>query len=236
MVNKINFVKKELKKYSSKRKAKILSGFFKTGPGQYGEGDVFIGVTLPDIRKVANKHQDLTLEQVQSLLDSKIHEQRLLALLILLKKFESADVKRKSLFFSFYTKNVEFINNWDLVDLTAPKIVGDFLLNKDKKLLYKWANSNDLWKKRIAIVSTYRFIKNKSFEHTLAISQLLLGDKNDLIHKAVGWMLREVGKMSLETEEEFLKKFYKNMPRTMLRYAIEKFPNSKRDKYLNALI
>ena len=235
-------LKKEIKKRANPLKAKLLQRFFKTGKGQYGEGDIFLGLMVPVQREIVKKYQDLSLINIQKLLNSKIHEERLLALLILVLQFKKADKKwfsfakaseDKKRIFNFYLKNTKNINNWDLVDLTAPNIVGQFLLDKDKKILYKLAKSQDLWEKRIAIIATFTFIKNHQFKDTLKIAEILLNDKHDLIHKAVGWMLREVGKRDLVAEEEFLKKHYKKMPRTMLRYAIEKFLENKRRKYLN---
>lgn len=225
-------VEKELEKLKNPKKAEILSRFFKTGKGEYGEGDIFLGVTVPKQRQVAKKYADLNLEELQKLLSSKIHEHRLTALLILVSRYGKADEGLKKTIFNFYLKNAKNINNWDLVDLSAPKIIGDFLLNRDKLILYKLAKSKNLWEKRIAILATYALIKNNQFNDTLKISQILLKDSHDLIHKALGWMLREVGKRNQEIEEQFLKKHYQNMPRTMLRYAIEKFPEGKRKFYL----
>ena len=227
----INF-KKELKKISDPRQAKILQRFFKTGKGEYGEGDIFLGVKVPDQRKIANKFSELSLKDLEKLLSSKIHEYRMSALFILIKQYEKANEQEKKKIFDFYLKNTKNINNWDLVDLSAPKIVGDFLLDKPKDVLYKLAKSNNLWERRIAIVSTVVFIRNNKFKDTLKISKTLLLDKHDLIHKAVGWMLREVGKRNQKVEEKFLKKHYSKMPRVMLRYAIERFEEKKRKFYL----
>lgn len=228
--------RKELNKKANKDHAKILQRFFKTGPGEYGEGDIFIGLKVPVIRSIIKANLDLTFKEIHELIKSPIHEERLSALLILVKKFEKADEKVKEKIFNFYFKNIKFINNWDLVDLSAPNIVGNFLLNRDKKLLYKLAKSENLWEKRIAILSTFSFIKVDNFDDSLKISDILLNDKHDLIHKGVGWMIREIGKRSLTTEEEFLKNRYRNMPRTMLRYSIEKFPENKRQAYLKGKI
>ncbi len=228
--------RKELNSKAKKDHAKILQRFFKTGPGEYGEGDIFIGLKVPVIRSIVKTNLDLTLKEIQELLKSPIHEERLSALLILVKKFEKANETEKEKIFNFYLKNIRFINNWDLVDLSAPNIVGNYLLNRDKKLLYNLAKSEKLWEKRIAILSTFSFIKDNRFDDSLKISDILLNDKHDLIHKGVGWMLREIGKRSLATEEEFLKNRYKNMPRTMLRYSIEKFPEKKRQAYLKGKI
>jgi 3-methyladenine DNA glycosylase AlkD len=225
-------IKRDLSQLSNPEKAKKLSGFFKTGKGQYGEGDIFLGIPVPEQRKVAKRYIDLTLNDLQELLSSKIHEHRLTALLILVSKYEKADNSGKDEIFSFYLKNTEYVNNWDLVDLSAPKIVGDYLFNKDTSILFKLAKSNNLWERRIAVLSTFKFIRNNDFEDALSISELLLDDKHDLIHKAVGWMLREIGKRDQEIEERFLSRYCMQMPRTMLRYAIEKFDENKRKFYL----
>ncbi|MBN1169578.1 DNA alkylation repair protein [Candidatus Micrarchaeota archaeon] len=221
-------IRQELGKLANPEKAKILQGFFKTEKGQYGEGDIFIGVSVPETRAVAKKYRTLKLDEVKKLLDSRIHEERLAALLILVEKYG----KNKKKVYEFYLKNSKKINNWDLVDLSAPKIVGNYLLDKDRKPLYRLAKSKNLWERRIAIVATYAFIKNNQFEDTLRISESLLEDRHDLIHKAAGWMLREIGKRNQEAEEEFLKKHCRHMPRTMLRYAIEKFDGKKKMHYM----
>ena len=231
--NVLNQIKSDLSQLGNPEKAGILSRFFKTGKGQYGEGDIFLGVSVPEQRKVAKRYPDLPLDDLQELLSSEIHEHRLTALLILTSKYAKADNAGKGEIFSFYLKNTENVNNWDLVDLTAPKIVGDYLANRDKSILFKLAKSNDLWERRIAILSTLRFIRNNDFDDALGISELLLHDKHDLIHKAVGWMLREIGKRNQETEEQFLSKYHLQMPRTMLRYAIEKLDENKRKLYLS---
>ena len=209
-----------------------MQWFFKTGKGEYGEGDKFVGIKVPVQRKIAKQFCELSLEDLQTLLNSKIHEERLISLLILVAKYDKANEKVKEKIYRFYKKNSRKVNNWDLVDLSAPKIIGTHLLNSDKKILYKYALSNNLWKKRISIISTYSFIKNHDFKTTLEISDILLNDDHDLIHKAVGWMLREVGKQDINTLERFLKTRYNKMPRTMLRYSIEKFAEKKRKKYL----
>jgi len=225
-------LKKELKSLINPKQIKISQRFFKTGPGEYGEGDIFLGIKVPLQREVANKYIHLSFDNIENLLKSKIHEYRLIGLLILISKYKRAKEKEKKKIFNFYLKNYQGINNWDLVDISAPYIVGDYLLNKNKDILYKLARSKNLWKKRIAILSTFTFIKNNKFNDVLKISKLLLNDNHDLIHKAVGWMLRELGKRNLKIEEEFLKKYIKKMPRTMLRYAIEKFEEKKRKSYL----
>ena len=222
----------ELKKIADSKKAQVLQRFFKTGKGEYGEGDAFLGVTVPETRKIAQRFSDLTLADIAKLIRSGIHEERLLALLILVHKFEEGDDSCRNKIFNFYLKNTKYINNWDLVDLTAPKIVGAYLVNRPRGILYKLAGSKSLWERRIAILATCAFIKVGEFKDALAISRVLLNDPHDLIHKAVGWMLREVGKRSQTAEKQFLKKYYKTMPRTMLRYAIERFPERLRKAYL----
>ncbi|MDO8658403.1 MAG: DNA alkylation repair protein [Candidatus Levybacteria bacterium] len=226
-------IEKDLLTLKNPKKAKILQRFFKTGKGEYGEGDIFLGITVPQQRIIAEKYIDTTLIELQNLLSSKIHEYRLISLLILINKYKKSGETGKKEIFDFYLKNTKYINNWDLVDLSAPNIVGEYLLNKNKSVLYKLAKSKNLWDRRIAIISTYPFIKNNNFDNTLKISEILLDDKHDLIQKAVGWMLREIGKRNQKKEEEFLQKYYKTMPRTMLRYAIERFDENKRKFYLN---
>ncbi|MFH1832848.1 MAG: DNA alkylation repair protein [Candidatus Levyibacteriota bacterium] len=227
-------IQKDLQKLQDPKKAKLLSGFFKTGKGEYGEGDVFLGIPVPLQRKVVKKYIELSLTELQKLLDSKIHEHRLTALLILVDKYKKAEQAEKEKIFNFYLKNAKNINNWDLVDLTAPNIVGDYLLSKgchperSEGSLYKLAKSKNLWEKRISILATFAFIKNNQFKDTLKIAEILLNDTHDLIHKAVGWMLRELGKRNQKVEEKFLRKNYKKMPRTMLRYSIEKFSAEKK--------
>ncbi|MFH1376564.1 MAG: DNA alkylation repair protein [Candidatus Woesearchaeota archaeon] len=229
----LNQIKKDIEDLENPEKAKLLQRFFKTGPGQYGEGDIFLGITVPLQRQIAKKYTNLSLDEIQELLSSKIHEHRLIALLILIDKYKKADQIKKEEILNLYLKNTKYINNWDLVDLSAPNIVGDYFLEKDKSILYKLANSDNLWEKRIAVLATFTFIKNNRFDDSLKISEILLKDKHDLIHKAVGWMLREIGKKDQKTEEDFLKKHYKNMPRTMLRYSIERFSEEKRKFYLS---
>ncbi|MBP9120433.1 MAG: DNA alkylation repair protein [Ignavibacterium sp.] len=229
-------IRKAISKQKNPTQALVLQRFFKTGKGEYGEGDIFYGIKVPEQRTIAKQFKDLTFDDLKELIKSRVHEERLIAAFILVDQYKRGDEKKKKIIFDFYLKNRKGINNWDLVDLSAPKIVGAYLIDKEKELLYKFANSNDLWEKRISIISTQAFIREHFFEDTLNISKILLGDKHDLIHKAVGWMLREIGNRDLETEEEFLKKHYKTMPRTMLRYAIEKFPEQKRIAYLRGKI
>jgi 3-methyladenine DNA glycosylase AlkD len=232
----IQQIKKRLKQLANKEKAEILQRFFKTGPGEYGEGDVFIGVKVPDLRKVAKNFQYIGIKDVIILLESAIHEERLLALLILVSKYVKGNETAKKEIYKLYLKKTTFINNWDLVDVTAQHIVGDYLMDKNKSPLYRLTKSKDLWERRIAVMATFCFIKRERYEDTLKIAKILLNDKEDLIHKAVGWMLREIGKRNMVIEETFLKQHYKEMPRTMLRYAIEKFPEPKRQQYLKGEI
>jgi len=232
----IQQIKKQLTQLAKKEKAEILQRFFKTGPGEYGEGDVFIGVKVPDLRKVAKDFHDIAIKDVIILLESAIHEERLLALLMLVSKYVKGNETAKKEIYKLYLKKTTFINNWDLVDVTAQHIVGDYLMDKNKSPLYRLTKSKDLWERRIAVMATFCFIKRERYEDTLKIAKILLNDKEDLIHKAVGWMLREIGKRNMVIEEAFLKQHYKEMPRTMLRYAIEKFPESKRQQYLKGEI
>ncbi|MEK6848559.1 MAG: DNA alkylation repair protein [Nanoarchaeota archaeon] len=229
-------LKKELINKANPERAKPLQRFFKTGKGEYAEGDIFLGISVPESRKLALKCNNLPFQDIKILLSSKIHEERLIALLILINNYAKADknlnTKTKREIFEFYLKNTKHINNWDLVDLSAHKIVGNYLADKDKSILYNLASSDNLWERRIAILSTFNFIRDKQFNEVLKIAKMLLNDKHDLMHKAVGWMLREVGKRDKEVLDEFLKKHCKKMPRTMLRYSIERFPEEGRKEYL----
>ncbi|MBW1897026.1 MAG: DNA alkylation repair protein [Deltaproteobacteria bacterium] len=229
-------IRKNLRKIGDKERAETSQRFFKTGPGEYAEGDLFLGIRVPELRKLAKVYEHITLTETTELLQSAIHEERLLALFIIIRRYaKGTEVEQKKIY-GFYLKNIRFVNNWDLVDTSAEHIVGAFLKDKPRELLYKLAKSKRLWERRIAIISTFHYIKRDEFSETLKISGMLLADEEDLIHKAVGWMLREVGKRDLETEETFLRKHYRIMPRTMLRYAIEKFPESKRQRYLKGTI
>jgi len=225
-------IKKLLKQKADPKRAIALKRYFKCGVGEYGEGDKFIGITLPDIREVVREYKNLSLKEIAGLIKSKIHEERTMALAILVEQFKKAGEKQRTAIFKLYLKNTSHINNWDLVDISAPKITGPYLEDKPKDILYQLAKSQSLWERRIAIMSTAHFIRQKKYADTLKIAELLLKDKHDLIHKAVGWMLREVGKQDRGVEEQFLKKHCQQMPRTMLRYAIEKFPEPLRKKYL----
>jgi 3-methyladenine DNA glycosylase AlkD len=226
-------VASKLKRLGTPTRAKASAWFFKTAPGQYGHGDIFWGVTVPTQRRVAKSFSDLPLTEISKLLKHKVHECRFTASLILVKQYERADEKEREKLSRFYLKHRALVNNWDLVDLSAPRILGRQLLKvKDRSILYKLADRKNLWERRIAIIATLAFIQQGQYRETLKLAKLLLTDQHDLIHKAVGWALREVGKRSLETEEKFLKQHSAVMPRTMLRYAIEKFPESKRQFYL----
>ena len=206
--------------------------FFKTGPGQYGEGDVFIGVRVPVLRKLAKEFRGLPLPEIDVLLCSAIHEERLLAILILSQSLTRCDDEHRKLVYDFYMSRTEHVNNWDLVDTSAPAIVGGYLADKSHKPLMKLATSKSLWERRIAIVATQHFIRRGQFDDTLSISRVLLSDHEDLIHKAAGWMLREVGERDSSPLVHFLDKHANMMPRTMLRYAIEHFPADERKAYL----
>lgn len=265
-------VKAELKRVASPAKARVYQRFFKTGPGEYGEGDIFIGCMMPDCRAIAKQFQALSFKEIQILLNSKIHEERMVGLVILTYQYEELEkeekkvkkkvkkneykkkeikknkeqlkekdyfLKQKKKIYAFYMKNLVAVNNWDLVDVTVPRIVGAYLLEhpEEKKIIYKLVRSRNLWDRRVAVLATFPFIKAGDFTDILALAELLLGDRHDLIHKAVGWMLREVGKRGSAGDAAlrcFLDRHAATMPRTMLRYAIERFPESRRKAYLKA--
>lgn len=230
----LNSIRKELKQLADSSKAKLLQGFFKTGPGEYGEGDIFLGIQVPRIREVERANKTCSLATIGALMKSRYHEERLLGLLLLVQRFNTASPAEQRKIFGIYLRNTNYINNWDLVDLSAPNIVGVYLLDKPRRHLRKLARSKSLWERRIAIVATAQFIRNGQFDDTLEIAEMLMNDREDLIHKAVGWMLREVGKRDMKTEEDFVRQHCSRMPRTMLRYAIERFPEPRRLKYLRA--
>jgi len=232
----VKALKQELQRHVKPEKVAVYQRFFKTGPGEYGEGDVFIGITVPDQRKVARLFIDMNLKDVMSLLDEEVHEYRLTALLILVAKYEKGSEELKAQIVEAYCRAADRINNWDLVDLSAYKILGPWFIDRDKSLLYEFARSGHLWKERIAMLTTFHFIKNKAFDTALEIAEILLHHEHDLIHKAVGWMLREIGKRDGDVERNFLKKHYRTMPRTMLRYAIEKFLEEERQDYLKGRV
>jgi len=224
----LNQLKADLEKLADPARAKSSQWYFKTGPGEYGEGDVFAGLTAGDMHKLAKKYKAIKLDKIQDLLKSEIHEHRFIALEILTHQYKNNPLET----FEFYLKNTSCINNWDLVDSSAPKIVGEYLLDKDRAVLYELARSASLWDRRIAIISTFAFIRSNDFEDALKLAEILLPNKHDLIHKAVGWVLREIWKKDAATAEEFIKKHYAELPRTTLRYAIERMEESKRKRFL----
>ena len=229
-------IRRHLQTISDPKFAEQSQRYFKTGPGDYGEGDQFIGVRVPVLRSIAKQHRDLSLADAELLLQSPIHEERLLALLILVIRYDKGREAVRKDVFDLYCRNMRFVNNWDLVDSSAHLLVGPYLQNRSRRLLHHLAKSKVLWERRIAIMSTFAYIKAGEFDETLKLAETLLHDDHDLIHKAVGWMLREIGNRHREVEEAFLKKHYHHMPRTMLRYAIEKFPEQQRKRYLDGRI
>lgn len=236
MSSRLQAVNTELRSLADPKRAEHTLGYFKCGPGEYGEGDLFLGIRVPDVRKLAKRFADASLSGVTELLHSEYHEARLLALFILVNRYAKADDATKKTIYDLYLANTDRINNWDLVDSSAPQIVGGWLYKRERSILYTLAKSDSLWERRIAVMATFFFIRKNEFADTLAIAKLLLNDTHDLIHKAVGWMLREIGNREREAEENFLKMHYQKMPRTMLRYAIEKFPEAKRQAYLKGKI
>jgi len=227
-------LKREVLSLSNKQRADFVQKYFKCGAGQYGEGDIFAGLSTSDVRKIASKYRGLTVTDIERALQEEVHEMRSVALVIMAAQYRLAPATNKKKYFDMYLGNTRYINNWDLVDISAPYIIGDYLLKKDRGILYTLAKSSSLWERRIAIISTFAFIKNGEAADTLNIAGLLLDDDQDLIHKAAGWMLREVGKrVNQKVLEQFLDEFAPSMPRTMLRYAIEKFPENKRKYYLS---
>lgn len=222
----------ELKSLKNPAQANVLARFFKTGEGEYGEGDKFWGIKVPEIRKIAQKHRNIELCELDEIVTHEVHEVRLCGFLILTYKFPLASEAERGKIVDFYLEYAKYVNNWDLVDLSAPKILGEWLMDKDRLILYQLAESDNLWERRIAVLSCYAFIRAFDFKDALGISKILLNDGHDLIHKAVGWMLREVGKRDQVVLEKFLQRFHKKMPRVTLRYAIEKLTEEKRNKYL----
>ncbi|GAI04712.1 unnamed protein product, partial [marine sediment metagenome] len=211
-------IQKQIRRLGNKEYAARLRKYFKTGKGEYGEGDRFLGIQVPVLRKIARKYRKISIGEVSELVKSQFHEERLFCLLVLVESFKRANDKDKKIIYTLYLSNTKFINNWDLVDASAGHIIGAYLLTRDKKPIYVLARSKNIWERRISIMSTSYFMKYNRFVDTLNIAEMLLGDEEDLIHKAVGWMLREIGKRDFELEERFLGKYYKSMPRTMLRY------------------
>jgi 3-methyladenine DNA glycosylase AlkD len=227
-----DFVLAELKSVSDSEKAKFLQGFFKTGKGQYAEGDVFLGIVVPVTRSIVKACMEISLSEISLLLDSEYHEARLAGFLLLVEKFKKEKKNAQKAIFDFYLAHTKRANNWDLVDLSCRDIVGGYLLDRDKSLLYKLAESENLWEQRIAIVSTWTFIKYGNFDDTLQLAEKLMNHKHDLIHKATGWMLREVGKKDKDTLIDFLEIHSKNLPRTALRYSIEHFSPEERARFM----
>jgi 3-methyladenine DNA glycosylase AlkD len=232
-------IKKELNSYSNSDKIEDFKRFFKTKKGEYGYGDKFLGIKVPNNRKVIKKYyKEISFDDTQKFISSPFHEERLFGFLTLVYKYKTKTISNdeKEYIYSLFLNNIEHLNNWDLIDTTVPHVMGNYLLNQDKALLYDFAKSDNLWERRISIIATFEFIKNNSFQDTLDIADILINDKEDLIQKAVGWMLREVGKKDFEVLESFLNPRYKNMPRTMLRYSIEKFDENLRQSYIKGTI
>lgn len=231
-----NDVRMKLRSLGSPERAEMSKRYFKTGPGQYGEGDIFYGSSAAELRGLAKQYQALAEAQLLKLLRSPFHEERAVALLILVRRFAKADAAERKHIYDLYLAHTAFINNWDLVDVSAPHVVGAYLFDKSRKPLYRLARSRSLWERRISIVATAYFIRQHDFGDTLAIAERLLTDKEDLMHKAVGWMLREVGKRDGDAARRFLVAHYPRLPRTTLRYAIERFPEAERQAYLKGSI
>lgn len=236
MSERLTEIRRQLAQTGDATRAAACRRFFKTGPGEYGEGDVFVGIRVPVLRKLSRAHRDIPIIDLQALLHSAVHEERLLSLLILVLSFPKADAAKQRDIFRLYMDSTAHVNNWDLVDVSAAPIVGGFLWPRSRRPLYRLAKSLSLWERRIAIMATFHFVKQQEFSETLAIARTLLADPQDLIHKAVGWMLREIGKRDMNAEEMFLQTHYRVMPRTVLRYAIERFPESRRQAYLKDTI
>ena len=228
----VRSLRRDLRALSSARRAAVNQWFFKTGPGDYGEGDRFLGVAVPDLRRIARTHQDLPANEALGLLRSKWHEERLLALIILVRQYARADEGGRRAIHRLYLRNTRWVNNWDLVDTSAAHIVGAHLGKKERALLRRLARSKSVWERRIAMIATSHYIRQGDFADALTIAGMLVNDEHDLIQKAVGWMLREIGNRDRQAEERFLNRHARTMPRTMLRYAVEKFPDPQRRRYL----
>ncbi len=230
-------LQKAFRKFKNDKDPLHAQRFFKTGKGEYGEGDIFLGIRVPVIRKFAKDNDTISLSETKVFIKSKFHEERLLGLVLLVNKYAKAktDSEQEKLY-QVYLKHFKYINNWDLVDVTCPHIVGKHLMDKDRSILYEWAESDHLWTKRIAIITNWWFIRKGDLRDVFKIAKTLLHDEHDLIHKAVGWMLREAGKKDMKKTEAFMTKYYQQMPRTMLRYAIERYPEAKRQRYLKGRI
>ena len=229
-------IKRHLQQLADSDRAQVQQRFFKTGPGEYGEGDIFWGIRVPDLRATARRFHQLPLPDTVRLLNADVHEHRLLALFLLIRKFEKGDERDRKKFYALYLQHTHRVNNWDLVDISAPAIAGAHLFHRSRKPLYGLARSTALWERRIAVLATFYFIRRNHFSDTVDIVKMLLDDREDLIHKGCGWMLREIGKRDKDYEEAFLKQCYRQMPRTMLRYAIEKFSDDRRRAYLQGTI
>jgi len=235
-LNTADAVRAELRRSGNPDIAAHSARFFKTGPGEYGEGDLFLGIRVPVLRAVAKRAKELDVPDILKILESSYHEERLAALIMLVNLFKKADPDTRTEIYEAYLANTRWINGWDLVDSSAHQIVGGYLFERDRSPLAELARSSVLWERRISIVTTYHFIKRDQYGDTLLVSEMLLGDKEDLIHKAVGWMLREMGNRNRDVETAFLERHYRDMPRTMLRYAIEKYPEQERQAFLKGWI
>lgn len=233
-MNNISHIEQELVSLQDKKHAAFTETFFKVKPAD-NAGHEFLGIRVPELRKLAKKHHTISLEQISSLLKADYNEMRSLGLYILIMQYDKADISNKKKLYDFYSTHMPHINNWNLVDASAPYLIGHYLADKDKSILTDWAESDNLWIRRIAIVSTLYFIRQNNHAFTLAIAKQLLEDDQDLIHKAVGWMLREVGKKDIDALKQFIKKNYASMPRTTLRYAIERFSPKERKNYLEGI-
>jgi len=227
-------IRARVRQFADPQRGKFLLGFFRTGRGEYAEGDLFLGIRVPDVRRIAGEFRSLSVADIRALLASKWHEERLLALVILVHQFVKASDSERKAIYTLYLASTDRINNWDLVDVTASQIVGGYLVDRDRRPLYRLAKSKRLWERRIAVIATQHFIRRGELDDTFAIARLLINDDHDLIHKATGWMLREAGKRDRARLERFLDEFAPRMPRTMLRYAIERFPNDLRHRYMAA--
>ncbi len=225
-------IERRLREMGSEADATFLQRYFRTGPGEYGEGDRFLGIRIPALRALVREYRGVSIGEAAGLLRSEWHEARLLALLLLVDAYKRGDEPAREALYRLYLENTRYVNNWDLVDSSAPHIVGAHLAARDRGILERLARSEALWERRIAIIATQHLIRRGDFDTTLRIAELLVGDGHDLIHKAVGWMLREVGDRDRAAEEAFLRRHHRTMPRTMLRYAIEKFPPDLRRRYL----
>lgn len=229
-------ITRDLRRQGNPEDARFLQRFFKTGPGEYGAGDVFLGIRVPATRKLVVRYGDSNLAEVDKLLQSRFHEARLLALLILVRRFRRGDSATRRQVNKLYRSRLRWVNNWDLVDASAEHIMGGYLVNRSRRPLYQLARSPNLWRRRVAIMATFHFVRQGEFGETFNLADVLLADEHDLIHKAVGWMLREVGNRDRKAEETFLRHRYRSMPRTMLRYAIERFPERRRKAYLRGAV